>query len=843
MFGKLFNKSGDTPAPSAAQTVERAPVIDIQSLVGDDDALLSYLASESKHESRLLAARLVSDAGLSKLIQWARDHDRGVLREAKDRESVIERSNTVASAASALQDRVRALASAAEAGEAPAANLLADLDRDWAALDPAYIPAHVGVEYGRLRSELGDHSQQVSEKVRTWQLQVQQLNHAAQFLEAAWTAEGDPPYEVLAEAPAHAQGAELAAVEAEGSAKSIANALRTASARLTRAATRLDEDIAKARKRDEFIEGEASRTHGNIEKSRDRWIALPAPQRPGLATRQNTQLDAIFTAWQKARADRLDADKAARKAGIDRLKELSIALEKAVAEGHVKEAETHGREARKLLVNTENVPEGLSHDIARHLADASRLQGWQRWGAGVSREELVHEAEQMLASKLAHHLVVQEIKRLRERWQALDKDSAAPRPLWNRFDKALKAAYAPVKAHFDKEDERRRENQTAREAICADMQAVISAGLPRMGQTGYDWRPFANKIEGFVRRWRELGPAEHTLPKADRETLPAKFKALLDELEAPLAAERGFEKKRRAQLIEEAKTLGQKSAGTKTSDTKAPGRDGDRRGRPDRAPSLADQSRALMSKWQERAKAMPLSRHDENALWQQFKGALDAAFAAEKSKADAERASVNAETKAARDLIHKWEALAQSDDVAALREASNNAKREWNQLDKLPRDAERELRRKADTAIANLERQLKALRSGAWGGQVRALASCLVSRASAPLVADALPNELPAAWKEALLTGPTTATADALNDALKFELALQIPSPPEFDDARRRVQMTQLAEALKGGDRSTILDRKQLDAALIRLARASAEHGASARTQAILQKLAVTAPG
>jgi DNA repair protein SbcC/Rad50 len=848
MFAKLFkNTPGKAVTPPVeAPSIPKPPAIDPLTLAGDDEALLAFLAEETRHERRAIAARLISDANLSRLADWAKDHDRGIFKDAREREQRLQREAEAAQASLALQARVSALVAAAAQGDSPAANVLADLDRDWAAIDSSLIPTETGVEFVRLRDQLGDHSAQASERLRGFQLQVQQLNQAAQFLEAAWSAEAEPPYEVLAEAPAHVVDAEAAATEAEGSAKSIANALRTAAGRLKRASMALEDDLIKAKKREDFLAAEGERETGNIEKSRERWAGLPPPERPHIASAQTQRLDALHVAWQKARADKIEAEKLARRVGIDNLQALADAIEKAVAEGHVKDAEDKVRESRKLLHDTRDVPEKLAHELARLAGEAARLQGWQRWGAGVSREELIIEAEQLGMAQLAPAIVVRESKKLRERWVALDKDGPATRDHWNRFDKALKQAYAPAKAFFDKEDERRKENSAKREAILAEMQALIAAGLPKVGQTGFDWKSYANHPENFTRRWRELGPAEHTLPKNEREALPKRYAELLREIEAPLTAERSFESKRREQLIAEAKALAETATETRKPEPargRDGGRDGDRRGaRPERGPSLVDRSRQLTAKWQERAKAMPLSRHEENRLWQEFRTAMDAAFANERARGDAQRASANAETAAARALIARWEGLATSSDEKALKAAIHTSRHDWNQLDKLPREVERDLKRRADQAVANMERQLKSLRSGAWGGQVRGLLTALKAKVDGTLNPDTLDGGLPALWKEALAAPASTPMATIETDLLKFELALQIPSPPELEDARRRVQLSQLAEALKGGDRSTILDRKHLDAAIVRLAKAPHDVVGTPRVAAILNKLAASGP-
>jgi hypothetical protein len=77
---------------------------------------------------------------------------------------------------------------------------------------------------------------------------------------------------------------------------------------------------------------------------------------------------------------------------------------------------------------------------------------------GRVRDELVAEAETLAqsvaatakadATKLPVAQLEKYIDQLRERWKELDKlGGATGKPMWQRFETALKAAYAPVAAH------------------------------------------------------------------------------------------------------------------------------------------------------------------------------------------------------------------------------------------------------------------------------------------------------------------------------------------------------------------------------------------------------------
>jgi hypothetical protein len=107
--------------------------------------------------------------------------------------------------------------------------------------------------------------------------------------------------------------------------------------------------------------------------------------------------------------------------------------------------------------------------------------------------------------------------------------------------------------------------------------------------------------------WSRLG----TIDRKEKRKLDQTFDKVLAGMLAPLSEQRKIEASKREQLIVEAEALDPSDRHT------------------------LDQLRRLQERWQEQAKALPLERKVEQALWQRFRAACDAIFAKRKESAHA----------------------------------------------------------------------------------------------------------------------------------------------------------------------------------------------------------------
>ena len=229
---------------------------------------------------------------------------------------------------------------------------------------------------------------------------------------------------------------------------------------------------------------------------------------------------------------------------------------------------------------------------------------------------------------------------LRERWKSLDTLSGpAPKSLWERFDAACSVAYAPAAQHFKQLAEERHGNAAKAQELIAETAALAA-------EESTDWKHVASASQRLRQAWTRLG----TIDRKEKKRLDAEFGAALDALSKPLDTQRQIETARREQLIVEVGLLKPSERNT------------------------VDMLKALQDKWQELAKALPLERRAEQALWQRFRAACDDIFARRKETAhaaDHER----------REHLHAREALCAALETAVVPEGDDKSRTAFiNQL-------------------------------------------------------------------------------------------------------------------------------------------------------------------
>lgn len=803
MLSKIFKK--DEPAAPTPAAREPAPAPDkslwenkLRDASGNDDALL-VVAKEAPLEEIKLAAiqSLTSEEGLKAAEREFRNHDRRVHREAKQRHEAAVATRENREQATQLV----ATAVALQAETHLPANRLVELDHAWQALNHALLePAQVA-QFSEAWTTLSTQARERGERLQHGKRWAAEANGVASHLVAVIgeVANGGKDPAALTTALNDAT-AKLAATPTNDDTKG---------AQITAAAARLTDALALA----ELVaprlailaeispagaEAPATLVPADVAA---RWQALP----PVTDRAVMSALAQRFNQWQhgKNEADQAQAaaekqqhaeqNKAERQARLEKISALVTSAETALAEGHIAEA-TARLGALDEVVGSQSLDKKLHQRIETVQAEVARLKGWQHWGGGRVRDDLVIEAEALAKAASNEKLAIKAhgdaIDNLRERWKELDKlGGATSRTLWQRFDGALKTAYLPVAAHLAKLKEARSQNLSARQALIATLDAVDIGSTEKQP----DFRALARHLEQFQSEWRKLGPIEHTVPRKAQPGLDQKLKAAIARVESPLQEARRVEQLKREKLIERAKAL---AADTKARDT-------------------IIKVRELQAEWQQHAKGLPLARKVENVLWGQFKAATDAVFAQRDAANAARDAGFGAARGAREALIARLDALTADTPAGEIRKAVADVDNEWRKAGEASRNdaakLEQRFRRARDAAQQHLAGS--ALRQ--WHQTCDLVTTKIGLCAEAEggstdaSIAErwaALPA-LPTDWEKALAARlaaaqggqAAKAEADSLPQViLQIESALEIPSPPEFEAARRELKLRAMKNAIEG---------------------------------------------
>lgn len=605
---------------------------------------------------------------------------------------------------------------------------------------------------------------------------------------------------------------------------------------------------------DADADAERAVTPSSMGDAQREWQALPPLSDLHLAALLQTR----HARWQQAcdqvrearRSQRREEERERQRA---RQGQQALALADGVAQAETALDAGQLADAHRLLMGIDaqlqaaDAPIALQTRIATAQARLAQLRGWQHWAGGRARDELVQQAEALAAATVrgdgrvdgnaeADGAVVAEVARLsirqraeviqtlRQRWKEIDGQSGpgtGGRALWQRFDAALQAAGEPVAAHVAAQRAAREANLSARQQLLEFLEAVgettgaepaaspgevnppDDAAQPQTPAEppapGFDLpRRLATALDRFHVEWRKLGPIEHTVPRQARAALVERMEAAVHRVQAPLEAARAAAGAQRQALVARARTL----AGD------APGRGRD----------LVGEVRALQAEWQRHAKALPLARAHEQALWSDFKAAIDAAFAAREAAYSAREAEFEAHAAERTALIERLRPRP-GDSPATQRRTLAEVDAAWQRCGPAPRD-------RADALEAQFRAAREGLRQCSAEGEQRAwqatcdaldakLALCKVREQriaeGAALDVEAttaswstLPA-LPAPLEDAMRRRAGLAQADGTDAApdvddllLQIETAWDLPTPPAFESARRERKLLALKDSLEG---------------------------------------------
>jgi hypothetical protein len=391
---------------------------------------------------------------------------------------------------------------------------------------------------------------------------------------------------------------------------------------------------------------------------------------------------------------------------------------------------------------------------------------------------------------------------MRDRWKALDSLSgAAPKSLWERFDAACTAAYAPAAAHFRHLADERHANAARGQALVEEAQAEIA----RLREGAVEWKHVAGTVQRLRLAWSHLG----AIDRKEKKRLDALFTDALNVLQGPLEEQRKAEMAEREAIIEEA-------AAIDPHDRHA-----------------IDTMRALQQRWQDHARALPLERKSEQALWQRFRAVCDDVFQRRKEtmhEADIERRAHEAAKEA---ISARLEAAADSVTPATVGKLLRDAQAEWQAIGPVPRAHEARVEKRFHAAVALVQQHADQARRAAGVAQagmlrdklrlVQELEQAIASDNAGDTDWDARWSALPpldADMERTLRTrfdaalAALRASADhkaayartleenrgkLLHELLRQEIGAGIDSGPEFARERLKLQVEVLQSSLKSG--------------------------------------------
>jgi hypothetical protein len=811
MFEFLFKRPGDKPGDNSAAAKPAPAESDAASarqaaaassreqqaqqmagLRGDEAGAADFIVQCDYAELRLAAAEHIrSRAQLERVYGAIRNTDRRVAKLLHARLDALRHHDAELQRGQACLEQANALVG----DDKLTANQVADLDRKWAVI--AAPDLHDA--FAAVRARL---AQRLEAQVQLQRAMIDRLGQVRKL-----PASGLPAPDIAAQLHqmAHDQQQALAAPEHGALPRSLTNEFATEHARVAAMLGGIEQGQAALAQRDALLAewGGVAPDTLNAELLNKAWRQLPPAPEPE-AAQLRARFDELLATVpvtvpqpQHARTPRKGQAQAPDQHFLDKLD----AMEAALQHGSLGAA----ADLDKALKDTKTrLTPALADRLTHARAELKRLSDWARWGGNVSREELIKAVEQLGTQSLGMSELAKKVGSMRDRWKALDTLSgSAPKTLWERFDAACSAAYAPAAAHFKHLADERHSNAAKADALIADAQAEtarLASGEP------IDWKHMALTVQRLRLAWSHLG----AIDRKDKKRLDQAFADALNVLQGPLEQQRKGEVSEREELIAQVAALN-----------------------PNDRHAL-DTLKALQERWQEHARALPLERKSEQALWQRFRSACDAVFAKRKESAHAADAERRAHEEAKDALSARLEQAAAGADAATAARLLREAAAEWHAIGPVPRAHEAKVDKRYQAAVAALQHHVDVAKRHAGQAQATALRdklrlcqeleTMLADAATDPAATDwharwsALPA-LAADYERALkarldaalaaLAGQRAAYAATLEqnrarllqEVLRLEIAAGIDSGAEFARERLKLQVESLQSSLKSGQK------------------------------------------
>jgi len=510
---------------------------------------------------------------------------------------------------------------------------------------------------------------------------------------------------------------------------------------------------------------------------------------------------------QAERAQR-EADDAAVRSLVGLLRQAEAALDHGATARAARLRET----IAEKLPQAPALPEWFARKLQQVDARLEELKDWKTFRVAPKRSELIERMQSLVGAEISPEELARQIRRLRDEWRTLHRGAGEePTPEWQQFDEAAERAYEPCREHFARQAEKRKENQAKREAL---LERLTTFAAEQSGEQP-NWRLIRQAIVESRREWQQYAPVDQSVAKSLQERLHA----LLDDLQARLDAEYARNVQAKRDIV------GRAAALVTLEDTR----------------QAIEEAKRLQQAWKT---VGVIPRHQDNALWEEFRQHCDAVFNRSAQEWAAQGTTLEANQAQAIGLCEELERVAGLADEPLLSAVKqlDDTRAQFESLD-LPRASARELRQRFRQAHDRCSEALRQHREAAaqrgWSdlfaaaAQVRAYTlatvqggspdDCEALRASAATAVAGLehaPRGTRAILEQQLdkaATGEISADL-AANEAtlrmlcIRAELLADKETPPEDQPLRREYQMQRLVASMGRGERPTPAD---LDALML----------------------------
>lgn len=414
------------------------------------------------------------------------------------------------------------------------------------------------------------------------------------------------------------------------------------------------------------------------------------------------------------------------------------------------------RQARKLFQQLSNEEKNALHAAMQRMQAANNeLQQWQEFATDPIREELCQAMEQLIHSKEAVNTIAQSIKDIQQQWKALGY--CHDQTVWQRFQDLSQQAYAPCKAYFAEQRERKQFNAEQCRIICEQVEQFSQT----IDWQQVDYRSLDKLLKSIDQEWKKYT----LLERKDFHSLNQRYRNAKQPLFDKLKQHKQQNTQQLEQLVHQAQAL------LDLED----------------ANLALQQYQAIHENW----KAVGLSFFKaQQSLWQQLRTIGDTLYQNRSSQRNAAEEELQANVKQAQELIQQVKQAANFEQIEQLQQA-------FSTVGDLPKNQYKKIQADFHAAISRFHQQQDQAKLNAELAQLEAL---LLWQGGE------IPEQWPNAWKDALTKRKEANEQQVKTLCIEAEILADIPSPQVDEALRMQIQMQQLQARFSQGESVNKLD-------------------------------------
>jgi len=372
-------------------------------------------------------------------------------------------------------------------------------------------------------------------------------------------------------------------------------------------------------------------------------------------------------------------------------------IKTSISDGQVSKADKSLHELLRQIDKSSSLSISEKQHYHQHLkqiqSELGDLSSWRNWAHGHERENLTHEAEKIAqeaqnSTQLNTEFtdIMAQVNELRKKWKTMR--SHTPDELWQRFNNACNLAYERCTPFIEQQTATRQANLEAKHALCEQLEQYIeSTGWPTAKDapidTSINWIQVDKITKQARKEWSEIGYVDRKVHKQILKRFDHSIAIIREELK----------KAWRINLDLFYDLINKVEALHETLDDDLPG--------------AIQHAKEYQQQWK---KIGPVSAHQRNKIWKNFRSACDVIFAKRQEGVEQKNEQNNERLREKEAICENLEALNQQPlNSKDLENAYHDIQLLWKGLEPKAKAISKEVNRRYKKAKETYYDKLNAL--------------------------------------------------------------------------------------------------------------------------------------